>query len=137
MLKHISKVKSDLYQIALDQGLFSVRVAEKRDRERIDQLIADITDDFCVETIQKCFKIVKVLQKYDPSVAVSWWVRECGGLGVIMELVQWLIKNEYYGDAGRLLLNLEEIRPLMCRSTALLGIQKVATDKDGATGNDE
>ena len=134
MIKFLSKLNSGIYQIALDQGLFSVRVAEKRDQEKIDQLIADITDDFCVENIQKCFKIVKVLQKYDPSVAVSWWVRECGGLGVILELVQWLIKNEYYEDAGRLLLNLEEIRPLMCRSTAFLGIQKVASDTDGSNG---
>ena len=118
MLKHISKIKDGYYRIDLDGSSTTIHVTGKKSCEKIDQLIDDIDEGIIVIEGSPCmrcdvlwmyFDIAKILRRYDTSTANAWCAAEFGGMKGLVKFAIGLIGSQWYGEAGDLLNEIEEL----------------------------
>ena len=118
MIEYISKVKDGVYRVELENGPVDIFVRRKKDWRTIDKLIQDIKggihvidgQTFIATHVQwDVFDIAKVLRDYDEKAANEWCAREFGGLRGLIDLALRNINSQFYGVAGDLLNEIEEL----------------------------
>ena len=118
MIEYITKVKDGVYRVELENSPVDIFVRRKKDRQTIDKLIQDIKNGIIVidghsvmaTNVPWCvFDIAKVLRDYDEKSANEWCAREFGGLKGLVELALRHINSQFYGVAGDLLNEIEEL----------------------------
>jgi hypothetical protein len=130
MLKHISKIKDGYYRIDLDGGSTTIHVTGKKSCEKIEKLIDGINEGFLLYGGSLCmrsdvlwmyFDIAKILRRYDTSTANAWCAAELGGMKNLVKFAIDLIGSQWYGEAGDLLNEIEEISYTMDKFPVVIG----------------
>jgi len=118
MVKFLSKIVGGYYRVELNSCTFTIHVKGEKSCEKIDQLIDEINKGTSVvdgvpctgcDVPWKYFEIAKILRRYDPSGANAWCAAEFGGLKGLIKFALGLIGSQWYGAAGELLKNIQEL----------------------------